>query len=332
MVFMTLDRMSHFFWRYLAPDGRGESPEIAAKVVAILQDLDASVGRLVEQAGPEATTIIVSDHGFGPDMTRAVNLHRFFLDRGWLARDPMWFAKRIVRKAALKLSGSERRYSFDKKAGVIAWDRTRAWPELVGPKLVGVRINRTGVYPNGIVDEATYAGLRSDIVGQLQTLRDMDGSPIVREIKTREEVFSGPHAQGAPDVIVFLHPRYTLSKSVGRALRSRELVTPIPDPVRDGNHDPAGIYLASGPAIAGAGERKSHSLMSVAPTILAMFGAPVPADMDGRVMNDVIRSDVAVFQQQETAPAATSAREEFKYSEKDEEEIRARLENLGYLE
>ena len=332
VVFMTLDRMSHFFWRYLVPGG-GDNPQIASKIAAILKDLDASVGRLVEKAGPDVTTIVVSDHGFGPDMTRAINLHRFFLDRGWLARDPLWFAKRITRRVMLKLAGTERRYSFDKKAGVILWRKTKAWVEVFGPRLVGVRINRAGEFAEGIVGEAEYGKLRTEIASQILPLKDSDGTPIVRDVKTREDVFSGPYAKTAPDLIVFLHPQYTLRKSVGKALRSREFVTPITNPVRDGNHDPAGVYIAAGPAIRNAGKCKAHSLMSVAPTVLALVGAAVPADMDGQVMSDLIQPGFVAPQPQSGPAAAMPAqREEFEYSEKDEEEIRGRLENLGYLE
>jgi len=332
VVFMTLDRLSHFFWRYLCPDGRGENPDIAAKVVAIVQNLDAWVGRLVSQAAEGTTTFVVSDHGFGPDMTRAVNLHRFFLERGWIARDPFWFAKRLYRKAASKLSGAERRYSFDKKAGIVDWSRTKAWVELAGPRLVGVRINHVGACAQGIVPEAEGTSLCIEIGDALRALKDADGSLIVREVKARSEVFSGPHVETAPDLIVFLHGDYTLAKSVGKALRSTALVTPIERPVRDGNHDPAGIYVAAGPGIQGAGEAKPYSLMSIAPTVLALFGAPVPVDMDGEIMNDILQAGLVTPTRQAPTAAATSAREEFQYDAEDEEEIRARLENLGYLE
>lgn len=334
VVFMTLDRMSHFFWRYLtAKDGdtKGLDAVIAAQVRRILQKLDAAVGALVEKAGTGATVFVVSDHGFGPDMTRAVNLHRWFMDRGWLAREPFWFAKRVARRTISKLGGAERRFSLDKKAGVIDWSKTKAWPELHGPKLVGIRINRAGVFSRGFVTESEYAPLREEIRTAVAALKDDDGSPIVREVKARDEVFSGPFAARTPDLILFLHDRYTLAKSVGKALSSRTLVREIPRPVRDGNHDPAGIYIAAGPAIEGTGEASRHSLMSVAPTALALFGVAIPADMDGKVMADVVKHG---FAGTTAAPVASAAKpqEEFQYNEKDEEEIRARLENLGYLE
>src|SRR6185503_5670599 len=105
-----------------------------------------------------------------------------------------------------------------------------------------------------IVGDDEYAKLRSEIAAQMLTLKDSDGAAIVREVKTREDVFSGPYAKSAPDLIVFLHSQYTLRKSVGKALRSREFVTPITNPVRDGNHDPAGVYIAAGPAMRNAAE------------------------------------------------------------------------------
>src|SRR5205823_316268 len=134
-----------------------------------------------------------------------------------------------------KLGGSERRYSLDKKTGVIRWSKTKAWAEIFGPRCIGVRINRAGVYPNGCVTDSEYPRLRDAICELLTGLKDPDGAVIVRAIKRREEMFSGPHAAVAPDLICFLHDPYTLPKSVGRALRAKELVWPIRSHLRDGN-------------------------------------------------------------------------------------------------
>ena len=128
---------------------------------------------------------------------------------------------------------------------MILWRKTKAWVEVFGPRLVGVRINRAAEFAEGIVEEDEYAKLRAEIASQILSLKDPDGGALVREVKTREDVFSGPYAKTAPDLIVFLHPQYTLRKSVGKALRSRDLVTPITNPVRDGNHEPAGVYIAT---------------------------------------------------------------------------------------
>lgn len=336
LVYMTTDRAQHFFWRYLSDESPTfqRDPEIAAQVQLVYEKLDAAVGKLVEAAGLQTTTIVVSDHGFGPDMKRAVQLHSFFQARGWLVRDSLWRIKQLVKRTKSKLSGTERRYSFDKKAGVILWKRTQAWAETLGPRVLGVRINRVGAYREGIVSDAEYSKLREEIRSALLTLKDSDGTAILRDVKLREEVFSGSQAAMAPDLVGYLNYHFVLNKRTGKDLQTRELVTDNKDRIRDGNHDPDGIYIAAGPAIKAADNGPTQSILSIAPTILALFGLPVPADMDGEVATDLLTPEFLSAHpvRKGGAGVAAASKSETVYSDKDEEEIRERLENLGYLE
>ncbi|MSR65201.1 MAG: hypothetical protein EXS18_05405 [Verrucomicrobiae bacterium] len=336
LVYMSTDRAQHFFWRYFSDDARTKErdPEIAAHIQRMYQKLDAAVGQLVEAAGSQTTTVILSDHGFGPDMTRSVHLHHFFQSRGWLTRDSFWRVKRLYKRAMSKMSGTERRYSLDKKAGVILWRKTKAWAEAIGPRCLGVRINRVGAYQEGCVTEAEYPAFRNEIREALLSLKDTDGTAIFKDVKPREEVFSGPQTGMAPDLIGYFTYQYVLNKRAGKDLQMRDLVTDNKNRMRDGNHDPDGIYIAAGPAIKAAGQAKTQSILSVAPTILALFGLPVPADMDADAMADLMTPEFLNAHPVRKGGEATTAvaKGETVYNEKDEEEIRERLENLGYLE
>jgi predicted AlkP superfamily phosphohydrolase/phosphomutase len=50
-----------------------------------------------------------------------------------------------------------------------------------------------------------------------------------------------------------------------------------------GGHRIEGIFVASGPGIRPAEERLTLSVLDVTPTLLALLGLPVAADMDGKV-------------------------------------------------
>jgi predicted AlkP superfamily phosphohydrolase/phosphomutase len=50
----------------------------------------------------------------------------------------------------------------------------------------------------------------------------------------------------------------------------------------DANHAQEGLYIYYAPGRQGQGRDRKRHLMDVAPTILALMGLPVPADMQGR--------------------------------------------------
>ncbi|MGD8626196.1 MAG: alkaline phosphatase family protein, partial [Anaerolineae bacterium] len=77
LVFTGTDRLQHRFWKYLVPGHpQYESPE-AVRLRPALDDyfraLDQALAQLIEAAGPETLTILLSDHGFGPVSTRTVH-------------------------------------------------------------------------------------------------------------------------------------------------------------------------------------------------------------------------------------------------------------------
>jgi predicted AlkP superfamily phosphohydrolase/phosphomutase len=51
---------------------------------------------------------------------------------------------------------------------------------------------------------------------------------------------------------------------------------------RSGGHRHEGFLIAAGPDFAATGELAIADLTDVAPTVLALFGLPVPDYMDGR--------------------------------------------------
>src|SRR5512137_1264704 len=100
-VIKTTDTTQHEVWHLLDPQHPRHDAKLAAQVkddiVAYFQAMDACVGQLVKAAGPDATVIVLSDHGGGP-------FEKFFHVNNWLAsqgflkfkRTPLSLVKRAL--------------------------------------------------------------------------------------------------------------------------------------------------------------------------------------------------------------------------------------------
>ena len=62
---------------------------------------------------------------------------------------------------------------------------------------------------------------------------------------------------------------------------------PVPGRNPAGDHDPAGIFVASGPGLRRGAELHSLSSLDFTPTVLALLGLPVADDMPGRVVHEL---------------------------------------------
>ena len=82
VVYWDTDMVQHEMWRLLEPShpryDAGEAEAMQEQILAFHRKVDADVGRLLDEAGPDTLVIIMSDHGFGP-------VHSFFLTNNWLA-------------------------------------------------------------------------------------------------------------------------------------------------------------------------------------------------------------------------------------------------------
>ena len=102
-----------------------------------------------------------------------------------------------------------------------------------------------------------------------------------------------------------------------------------------GTHRKNGIFLAYGPSFNQGNTIDSAKILDIAPTILHMFGMPIPDDMDGNVLKDVMKEEFInqnkiIYCRGETPYPKTEDREV--YSEAEEEKISKRLKDLGYLD
>jgi predicted AlkP superfamily phosphohydrolase/phosphomutase len=364
---MATDRLQHELWHvwdltHRAAQGRqNELAALRSKLIAFWQLLDREIGAIEEQLPRDTTFLIISDHGFGP-IEHYVNFNVWLLEQGFIALDrsfyvqqkhwchrrgvsPQWFYG-VMNKLGL---GSYRVSRFrGKQQGLldriaeslflsrrhIDWSRTRAYAQ---GNFGQIFLNLKGRQPNGCVKPEDARDLLSDLKAALYAIPHPEtGKPLVAHVHEREELYHGPHSPLAPDLTVVLGDwRY---RTIGlHDFATHRVISPAFGPT--GDHRMEGILVASGPAIRPGATPVDARLLDIAPTILHLLGVPVPSDLDGRVLADLVHQAIprphlpamnpvfaSVHAEQTSAAFAESG-----YSAEDDATIQQRLADLGYL-
>lgn len=158
-----------------------------------------------------------------------------------------------------------------------------AWPQMRAFALPSfsegyVRLNVRGRERDGIVDPADYARVCDEVEGMLRQVRNArTGTPLVRKVmRSRASADERDPRLPDPDLLILwaAEAADVVDTPYGR-------IGPLPFQ-RTGSHVERGFLLAGGPGIeAGAIPSDAHAL-DLAPTILALMGAEIPAYMEGR--------------------------------------------------
>jgi predicted AlkP superfamily phosphohydrolase/phosphomutase len=324
IVFDGVDRIQHLCWRYIAPpDGESLSPageRIRERCLEYFRELDRLLADAVDLAGPEATVVFASDHGFGPQ-TGTFFANAWLEQRGYLA----WADRNVPRATEPEALGIEQ---LARHAYLLDWEKTRAYAPT--PSSNGIHIvRRDAAHPNG-VGEDEYLGFRQKLGDQLREARDpASGREIVSRVWTRDEVFEGPHKLLAPDL--------TLELADGGLVSILASDTPFMSrPETSGTHRRNGIFMARGPGIARGVRLSGLSILDVAPLLLQSLGLAIPADMEGTLPAAALEPS---WLRRRPLPAATEipaalepVAEEVSFSKEDELKLAQRLRDLGYID
>lgn len=290
-VFQSTDWLQHYFF------------EDEKLLLEHYKKIDNSINSIIEKLDKNTTIIIMSDHGFGP-LIKSVYIN------SWLEKNGLIKYKRnlkyllfrlgltpvsaynLLRK--LKLTKIYKMMSRETKNELIQaffsfsdidWAKTKAYS--VG--FIGqIFINLEGREPLGIVKPGDeYKETTKFIVTKLRELKDPDsGARVVDEVYLKEEIYSGKHLDGAPDII-FLTTKYMQSEI---EFGSKSLVGPSPKSF-SGHHRINGIVIINGPQIKKRAEILNSRIVDLVPTILYLMGIPIPNDIDGKILTDAITSE-----------------------------------------
>jgi predicted AlkP superfamily phosphohydrolase/phosphomutase len=318
---MSIDTVQHHFWQYMDRSHHYHDP-IAAElfgdaVFRVYEWLDIAVARMIEKVSSDTAVLIVSDHGGGPTSDRVLYLNRYLAQLGLLnyleTRDSPFqkMAKNSVRwsYSLLRSSLSSRqkihlantfpilRKRFEAAATSYAhidWSRTKAFCSEVLASPPGIRINRKGARPEGVVDESEYESLVNFVTQKLGELRDpRTNEPIVKRVFRRDEIFDGPYCDDAPDLILdwwntsLFSTAPSLPEHTGKP--PVEVLEHKPPTTAEwgGTHRRDGILVAYGAPFRKRTRIEGAQLIDMAPTILHLMDQSVPDDMDGRVLEEL---------------------------------------------
>ena len=353
IVFGESDTVAHHFWHFCDAQSPRHDPEAAAGALGtaieqVYRAVDRAIGELMAWAAATPAVVVASDHAFGGASARAVYLNRWLAQAGWLRFLPhkpggaAALAKRALLRAvparwqaplfrSFKGRVAER-IEASARFGGIDWEHTRAYSEELN-YFPSIWINRAGREPRGQVATGDYEKARALLVEALRQWRDAEtGEPVVRQAWRREELYSGPWTELAPDVVLELaeergYSYCCLGSDGGSGAPLRHLQ---PTELRggkrygmSGTHRAEGFYLVATPGDT-ENPRRAARMEDMAPTMLALCGVAAPAWMEGA--SAAGNPTGATIE-----PGEDAGKEKQQYGAADERALENRLRALGYI-
>jgi predicted AlkP superfamily phosphohydrolase/phosphomutase len=347
------DGLHHSFWAFHDPTSPLHEPTAPPALRTLItrwyEEIDAAIGRLVAALGDDTAVMVISDHGGGPAPSRHLNVNAFLRGKGYLevagagraqvasgvrrvidrARQQvpgrMWLKRNLPERVQRRLRG------LRNATAAIAWERTRAYAIPVYYPITGVWVNLRGRQPRGVVAPgAEYEALRDALARELRALVDpASGAPLVRSVRRREEVYEGPHQADAPDLVVETMPGLHGGFDLDRLLTE---VPPSTLRAVNGSHTAEGIFVAAGGPFRRGVVLEAPSLADVLPTAVHLLGAPLPDDLDGRVLAEALDAAWVAAHPVRHAAGRAGGDGPQTLSADDEAEMRKFLQGLGYVE
>lgn len=359
IYFGESDTAAHHLWPLHDP----RSPRRPAHVneqagsglLEVYRRLDAAVGALIAAAGgAQVEVTVVSDHGSGGASDKVLYLNRALARAGLLQFSRERLAPRLVARskdlALTRLPPRLRERMFrgfgallpgwlESRArfGAIDMAHTRVFSDELN-YFPALHYNLQGREPAGIVRRSELPALRAQIESALHALRDpVTGLPVVERVHARRELFSGPHVDRAPDLLLTLALdrgySYNLMPSSGAPA---EAVFRRLDPSEylgrkgrslPGSHRERGLFIAAGPRVQAVGDLDA-AMADVSATMLARMQLTASAPLDGRVLWEAL----APASELQPLPGAAASAPPVPPSAADDARVEERLRRLGYIE
>ena len=345
VVFMASDRVQHFYWKYLDPS-HPEHHKYGDAIAVVYERMDQALGRLLKKTGSDTNVLIVSDHGAGP-LTSAFFLNNWLIKNGYLyfKEDPaIAFNKKRPSRVKSQLIKSIKKVIpsaiLDKIKprgdgahqeeinlfySLIDWDKTVAFSEGAGG---GIYINPETVKPE------KYNEVLSRIIQGFYNLTDPYGKKVVKNVYQKNDIYSGEYLVNAPDLTVICNEGYQIIAPNEFLYFNKEYEDTLFLSHRwSGRHEEHGIFLLKGPAVKKNIKIDGCRIIDIAPTILYLMNEAIPEYMDGKVLLEVIDEEYLSNNPVHwTSDTIQQDRSGQSFSKNEENEIRDKLKNLGYIE
>jgi predicted AlkP superfamily phosphohydrolase/phosphomutase len=329
IIFVGPDRISHRAWAEQAsvaanPAQRGE---IAALVLAYYRALDHALEALIEAAGPDATVMVVADHGSGPPAEQSFAVNAWLREGGYLKLRASQMQVAIGSRRTLKRMASPIVRRWKRKRGIrsehalVDWSRSTAYAvKYPHTQVCGIVVNRKGLKREGWVREEDAHRIVERLRDQLAAVTDPSGRKVVVASWTKQEL--GATAPGFPDLMVETDKRFFPADGLLR----RTLFQPDDGP--SGIHEREGIFVVWGPRVRDEGPADAD-IVDVAPTVLGLLGIDPPSFIEGKVRRELFEPPASEPAPTDVGGPGGSAP---RVSDAERQEIEEHLQVLGYVE
>ena len=282
-VFVGTDRMQHIIWD-------------EKKLLGYYQYLDKFLGKVLNALeNKNINLFLVSDHGFSK-IKKSVHINTLLKEEGFLEM------RRNNENLLNKLGISKERLS----QFLVKYKLSKIYTALP-PKILHIIRKSVPGKSNPVYDlnlENSIAAMvgsgsifiteknsdnlkeiKSKLKSKLENLKDPDTKEkIIEKVFRKEEIYSGPMINKAPDLLLLPTKGYSLVHEVATTIIERPNF-------KKADHALNGIFLAYGPGVKKGNKIENAKIYDIAPTILHILGSPIPNDMDGKVLKEIFEED-----------------------------------------
>jgi predicted AlkP superfamily phosphohydrolase/phosphomutase len=208
----------------------------------------------------------------------------------------------------------------------VDWSRTKAYSFGMSGAIF---VNLKGREPKGAVEKEQYEGLRNFIVRESKKLKNpKTDHELIRHIIKREEIYSGPCIDMAPDLLVV--PMEIYSAFGDFEFFSHSLISPA---TQTGFHRMKGVFIIKGGPVRQRRILDSTNIVDVTPTILQVMAIPIPHNIDGKIPIEAFKPSYLKLHpvQYEKVEPPQKPSPKFEWTKEDENLVKERLKALGYL-
>jgi predicted AlkP superfamily phosphohydrolase/phosphomutase len=305
-VFTETDLAQHKYWAGIDPDHpdhRRFRRKYGSFIYDVYERLDKALGKALDIIPARTAVFVVSDHGFGP-FYQAFSVSQWLMEKKYLylkksmpkslvkkvVKSESWRKKWRLLKRYLAYYSTVKKGSLDVRslrekdvlssaqaAQRIDWARSLAYHT----SDYGIRLNLKGREPFGkVMPGEEERRIKEAIKEELGRLTYSNGRPVFEAVLTKEEAYSGPFVDRAPDLIIPINH----AEAPPAPERWTYVLT---DTSLSGTHSPLGVLIACGEGIKKNPRLESPSILDLTPTILGLLEIPFEEDFDGRVLREL---------------------------------------------
>lgn len=348
-VFHVLDELSHELWRFIDEEHPNhEADNIGEHIYKMYEKADKFLSSLLKDIDENTNLFIVSDHGFGP-VYNTVYLNNWLIKKGWLKLKKSFTTKikstlhsqglnvynilKIANKIGINPLNKAYKGTFRAKSKSLLeffYEKLfLSFKNVDWENSVAFSMGEFGqiyIKKDNVND---YKSFLKKLKQEIKKIKHpITQKKIFNRVYSKWELYKGDCVEEAPDIIFFDEPMHYLPVKMFE-FGSDKLLTPQVFG-RSGGHKINGIFFAYGKDIENKSDLKLN-IVDIVPTIIYLLGGKIPFSVDGEVKKNIIsdrflEKNRINFKEEEDYPSEKKV-----LTESDEEIIRERLKELGYL-